>query len=186
MVPYLFNMQFFDDWDLVRYLLPALVPAVIVAALGVTALLQAWLPRRAAALGGVAFAAVVAIASFRLVAGQSTWTLVRQESRYAAVGEWFATRTPRSTLVFADLHSGSLRLYAGTPTLRWVRLPPGALRATVLEAQRRGLRVYAVFDDEGERRSWDAQARSGGDGVQTEPEAQVRGVLISRVSAGPG
>lgn len=92
---------------------------------------------------------------------------------------------PPATLVFADLHSGSLRLYAGLPTLRWVRMPAGALGATVEEAHRRGLRLYVVFDDEAERRSWDAQAAVAGERVQTDPEAQVRGVLISRVSVKP-
>ncbi len=184
-VPYLFNMQFFDDWDVIRYLLPALVPGVIVAALGVVALCQSWLPGRAAALGAVAFAVAVSTASDRLVVQQPTWTLVRQESRYAAVADWFTAQTPPAPLVFADLHSGSLRLDAGRPTLRWVRMPAGALGATVEEAHRRGLRVYVVFDDEAERRSWDAQAALAGERVQTEPEAQVRGVLISRVSVKP-
>ena len=184
-VPYLFNMQFFDDWDLIRYLLPALVPGVIVAALGVVALSQSWLPGRAASLGAVAFVAAVSIGSYRLVSQQPTWTLVRQESRYAAVAEWFTARTPPATLVFADLHSGSLRLYAGRPTLRWVRMPAGAISATVEEAHRRGLTVYVVFDDEAERRSWDAQAALAGERVHAEPEGQVRGVLISRVSIKP-
>jgi hypothetical protein len=184
-VPYLFNMQYFDDWDLIRYLLPGLVPCVIVAVLGAVALSQALLPGRAAAMGVVAFAAAVSVASFTLLSRQPTWTLVRQESRYAAVAAWIADHSPPQALVFADLHSGSLRLYAGRPTLRWVRMPAGALGATVNEAHRRGLLVYAVFDDEAERRSWAEQVRLAGERVHAEPEAQVRGVLISRVSIGP-
>jgi hypothetical protein len=184
-VPYLFNMQFFDDWDLIRYLLPGLVPCVIVAVLGAVALSQALLPGRAAVMGVVAFTAAVSVASFTLLSRQPTWTLVRQESRYAAVAAWIADHSPPQALVFADLHSGSLRLYAGRPTLRWVRMPAGALGATVTEAHRRGLFVYAVFDDEAERRSWVEQVRLAGERVHAEPEAQVRGVLISRVSIGP-
>jgi hypothetical protein len=64
-------------------------------------------------------------------------------------------------------------------------MPAGAISATVEEARRRGLAVYAVFDDEAERRSWDAQAALAGERVHAEPEAQVRGVLISRVSVTP-
>jgi len=153
--------------------------------LGAVALSQALLPGRAAVMGVVAFVAAVSVASFTLLSRQPTWTLVRQESKYAAVAAWIADHSPPQALVFADLHSGSLRLYAGRPTLRWVRMPAGALGATVTEAHRRGLSVYAVFDDEAERRSWVEQVRLAGERVHAEPEAQVRGVLISRVSIGP-
>jgi hypothetical protein len=184
-LPYVFNKQFFDDWDVVRYLLPAILPCVVVAVLGVASLAQALLPGRAAVLGVALFTALVCAASVRLVSTQPTWTLVRQESRYAAVAAWFTDRAPGQTLVFADLHSGSLRHYAGRPTLRWVRIPAGALTPTVEQAHARGHAVYAVFDDEAERRSWEAQAALTGERLHAEPEAQVRGVLISRVVIRP-
>jgi len=131
-------------------------------------------------------AAASAAGSFRLVAGPSTWNLVRQESRYAAVADWFSRRTPEGSLVFADLHSGSLRLYANRPTLRWVRMPPGSLAATVQEARRRGIECYAVFDDEGEARSFEQQFGGGLEGLRLEPEARVRSVMIHRVRTDAG
>lgn len=131
-------------------------------------------------------AAASAAGSFRLVAGPSTWNLVRQESRYAAVADWFSRRTPEGSLVFAALHSGSLRLYANRPTLRWVRMPPGSLAATVQEARRRGIECYAVFDDEGEARSFERQFGDGLEGLRLEPEARVRSVMIHRVRTDAG
>ena len=184
-LPYMFNRQFFDDWDVARYLLPALLPCVVVAVLGAVSLAQAVLPGRTAILGVLLFTALVCAASARLVSTQPIWTLVRQESRYAAVAAWFTDRAPAQTLVFADLHSGSLRHYAERPTLRWVRMPAGALTPTVEHAQARGHAVYAVFDDEAERRSWEAQAALTGERLHAEPEAQIRGVLISRVEVRP-
>ena len=184
--PYLFNLQYFDDWDVVRYILPGLVPCVIVAVLGAVSLAQQALPRRSAVLAVLVLAAASAAGSFRFVAGQSTWNLVRQESRYAAVAEWFSQRTPEESLVFADLHSGSLRLYANRPTLRWVRMPPGSLAATVQEARRRGIACYAVFDDEAEARSFERQFPGGLEGLRLEPEARVRSVMIHRVWADAG
>jgi hypothetical protein len=189
LVPYLFNLQYFDDWDIVRYLLPGLIPCVIVAVLGAVSLAQRFLPRPASVLAVLAFAAAIAAGAFGVVSGQSTWALVRQESRYAAVAEWFSQRTPEATLVFADLHSGSLRLYANRPTLRWVRMPPGSLAATVREAGRRGIECYAVFDDEAEARSFERQLAGGREALRLEPDARVRSVMIHRVRAdagGPG
>jgi len=130
----------------------------------------------------LALASVAAAGSFRQVAGRSTWTLVRQEACYAAVAEWFVQRTTERSLVFADLHSGSLRLYANRPTLRWVRMPAGSLAATVEEAGRRGMGCYAVFDDEAEARSFEQQVAAGGERVQLDPVARVRSVVIHQVS----
>jgi len=186
LVPYLFNLQFFDDWDVVRYILPGLIPCVIVAVIGAVSLAQRFLPRRAAVLAVLALAAATAAGAFGVVSGQSTWMLVRQDSRYAAVAEWFSQRTPEATLVFADLHSGSLRLYANRPTLRWVRMPPGSLAATVREAGRRGVECYAVFDDEAEARSFGRHLADGHEALHLEPEARVRSVMIHRVRADAG
>jgi hypothetical protein len=180
-VPYLFNLQYFDDPDVVRYILPGLVPCVIVAVLGAVSLVQRFLPYRLGVLGVLILVTAAASGTFRFVAGQSTWTLVRQESRYASVGEWFAQRTSAQTLVFADLHSGSLRLYANRTTLRWVRMPAGSIAPTVREARRRGMTCYAVFDDASEARSFERQLAAGHERVQVEPEARVRGVMIHRV-----
>jgi len=80
-VPYLFNLQYFDDWDLVRYTLPALVPCVIVAVVGVASLVEAYVPRPASVVVLLCLAAAVAAGSFRFVAGQSTWHLGLQAAR---------------------------------------------------------------------------------------------------------
>ena len=74
--PYLFNLQYFDDWDVLRYILPGLVPCVIVAVLGAVSLVQQALPRRTAVVAVLVLAAASAAGSFRLVRGQSTWHLV--------------------------------------------------------------------------------------------------------------
>jgi hypothetical protein len=185
-IPYLFNLQYFDDWDLVRYILPALVPCVIVAVLGAVSVVQQWLPKRAAVIGVLILSAAAAAGSFRVLAGKSTWQLYRQESRYQAVAEWFVQRTPENAVVFADLHSGSLRFYAGRSTLRWVRMPPGSLAATVDAARKRGLPCYAVFDDEREARSFGQQAAGESPALRLDAEASVRLATIHRVSIEPG
>ena len=181
-VPYLFNLQYFDDWDLVRYTLPALVPCVIVATVGVASLVRAYVPRPASVVVLLCLAAAVAAGSFRFVAGQSTWQLGLQESRYALVAEWFRQHTPPDAIVLADLHSGSLRLYANRATLRWVRMPPGSLAPTVTAGARRGIAFYAALDGDDEARSFQRHFAIELQGVVSEPVGRIRNTTVFRLS----
>jgi hypothetical protein len=185
LVPYLFNLQFFDDFDVVRYLLPGLIPCLIVATMGVTAVVRRRVRAPAVALVVLGLAAAVAAASHTVVAGTATFQLQQQESRYVAVADWFRTHTPTDTVVFAGIHSGSLRLYAERATLRWALMPPRSLAATVAALARRGFASYAAVDGEVEARSFAARVADESKTLGAEPVAAVRGTTMFRLSVAP-
>jgi len=180
-VPYLFNVQYFDDFDLLRYLLPALVPCLIVSTLGVGAIVKRIVPARMFAIAMLALAATVASASFVFTSGTFTFRVRQQESRYLEVADWVRTHTPAGAMVLADLHSGPLRLYADRATLRWVMIPEGQLGATVDALASRGTACYAAADGEVEIRGLERRIARDGGGLVAEPVARVRTVVMYKV-----
>ena len=117
---------------------------------------------------------------------QSTWQLGLQESRYALVADWFRQHTSPGALVLADLHSGSLRLYAVRATLRWDRMPPGSLAPTVTAGARRGIACYAALDGDDEARSFQRHFADELEGVVSEPVGRIRNTTVFRLSPLPG
>ena len=183
-VPYLFNLQFFDDFDVSRYLLPPLIPCLIVSVLGLSSLLHRFLAVRASGVVLLALAVAVSAGSYVFISGRAPVTLRLQESRYAAVAGWVAGHTPATATVLADLHSGALRYYAGRTTLRWVMLPKGALAATVDALARHGSPCYAAVDGDAEARSFEA-LMAASPHVLAEPLVRVRTAIVYRVSVTP-
>jgi hypothetical protein len=180
-VPYLFNLQVFDDFDVVRYLLPPLVPCLIAATVGVAALVKRAVPQRWAAVAIVVLAAVTAAASHAFVASRSPAMLRFQESRYPAVGEWVRQHTPQKAVWLADLQSGALRVYADRQTLRWGMVPPGGLGATVDALASHGADCYAAVDGGDEERAF-GEVLAASPTIAAEPLARVRTVTIYRVA----
>jgi hypothetical protein len=180
-VPYLFNVQFFDDFDLIRYLLPALVPCLVVATLGVGAMAARVVPARARGAAMLALAACAASASFAFTSGTFTFRVRQQESRYVEVADWVRTHTPAGAVVLSDLHSGPLRLYAERETLRWVMIPEGRFGATIDVLAARGMPCYAAADGDVEARGLEQRVARDGDGIVAEPVARVRTVMLYRV-----
>lgn len=183
-IPYLFNLQFFDDFDLLRYLLPALVPCLIVATLGTAALVSRAIPQRVRGLAMLLLAAAVAAASFAFTTGTFTFHLRQQESRYVDVAAWVRSHTPANAVMLAELHSGTLRLYADRVTLRWKFIPAGRLASTVETLQSRGVPCYAAADGEVEVRGLERRVATDESGLVAEPIARVRSVVVYRVSRG--
>jgi hypothetical protein len=184
-LPYLFNVQFFNDFDLIRYLLPALVPCLVVATLGAGALVARGVPARAQGIAMFGLAAIVASASFVFTSGTFTFRVRQQESRYLDVAAWVRTHTPAGTVVLADLHSGPLRLYADRTTMRWVMVPDGQLGAAIDALAARGLPSYAAADGEIEVRELERRVAQDGRGLVAEPVARVRTVMLYKVHRRP-
>ena len=182
-LPYLFKLAYFDDWDLVRYVLPVLVPCLIVACLGVGDVLQRWLTRNWSVAAIVSCAALAAVGSYTFVANRATFHLVFQESRYSLVAEWVSTHTPPTAVVLAEGHSGSLRFYAARTTLRTDVLPAGSLAATVNSLRRNGHEVFAVVDGEEEARPFNQRMAEARGAVRAEPIHRSREAVIYRLEA---
>jgi hypothetical protein len=184
-VPYLFKLAYYDDFDLLRYLLPILIPCLVVATIGVTSVLRRYLARPAFVAVVLAAATVVAGASYRLVAEQATFHLIQQESAYAAVGAWFHEHTPPDSVILAVLHAGSLRFYGHRTTLRSDLIPAGSLAATVNEISRRGIGCFAAVDGAAEDRDLRRHFGRELDRIVSEPIARVRNVMIYRLRPRP-
>jgi hypothetical protein len=145
-LPYAFFGGLFDDWEMVRFLLPGLALLVPIAAEGVATLLRRIPSPAARQWSVVALSLVALLASGRWLDSHGVLTLPALEAKYPRAAEWIASRAPANAVVLASLHSGSVDYYSGRLTLRWDALPADSLAETVTAAGRRGMPVYAVLE----------------------------------------
>jgi hypothetical protein len=143
-VPYLFYLTF-DDWESTRFVLPALVLALIVGARGTDAALaryaRGWRP-----IVLLAVVLALATASHQFLAHRNVFDLWRGESKYPRVGQWVRERTPQQAVVVSALHSGSIHHYAGRDIVRWDVIPERMLAPSVASLISNGHSVYLALD----------------------------------------
>jgi hypothetical protein len=181
-LPYFFYGVPFDDWEMLRFLLPGIALLVPVAAEGIGCLLRR-LPQSAMPqLGVVAIAIAALAASSYWLGSHGTLALSRLEMKYPQVGEWFKTRTPPNAVVFAALHSGSVHYYSGRLTLRWDAIPSDRLGPTLEALAARGTPAYVVLDDNYEREQFDRRfAGVIGTKVRVEPVDRIFKTIIGTI-----
>jgi hypothetical protein len=177
--PYLFYLVF-DNWDSTRFLLPAIVPALVVCARGISKLLEqtpqtrAWRP---AVLLAIAFGG--GLVSQRFLVREQVAAGASLEAKYPLVGEWFRSHTPERAVVLSSLHSGSIRMYGGRQTVRWDLIPPDAAAATIAGLAAAGYEPYVALDLPSEPPLFEERFRTSH--LQLEPVARVRVVNIYKV-----
>jgi hypothetical protein len=139
----------FEEWTYLRFLLPA-VPVLIATSCGVALRVASSLPD-AVRVAAVAFG-LAALALFEVNAAREglAFRLRPLEHRYVATGRWVARHLPTNAVLFAVQHSGSLRYYAGRPTIRWDLLDPEWFERSLLHLRSRGLEPFLVIE------SWEA------------------------------
>jgi hypothetical protein len=140
----------YDHWLTLRFILPFLLVSTLIAVVGLVSL-----PRRLAGhqLGtwiGLSLVVVMIVFWVRWLDREQMFVLVRSEERYIQAAELVTRTTPDTAVILASLHSGSLRYYTGRQTLDWGKIPKGQFDATVDALERRGFRVFLLFDGEGE------------------------------------
>lgn len=182
--PYLIYAPPFEDWEILRFLLPGLPFVFIVCAGGIVTIGRA--------VGQAAGGYVAATIAIVLLAGGSYVFLDRhrvfdvavQEQRYRLVGEWFRAHSPPRAVAFASLHSGSLRIYAARPTVRAELLPDGRLVDTVLALERAGYVPYVALEPGDEYEDFDRRFHPLSDpALEVTPEGRVRGVTFLRLAS---
>jgi hypothetical protein len=180
--PYFIYAPRFEDWEILRFLLPGLPFAFGVCAGGVVGLAGRARPVRASIAAAIVTAGA-ALWSFHVVSSLHVLDLRESERKYPLVGSWFAAHTTDRAVAIAALHSGSLRYYTGRATLRMDALPPGRLGETVSSLQRAGFEPYAVLEqgDEFEdfRRRFEPDSVAG---LAQEPLVRIRGVYVLRLT----
>lgn len=147
--PYLFYRPY-DHWETLRFLLPMLVIATIVAAWGLRQVGQALAGRRGGALVAAVLAMAVTWSWMSWLAHNRVFHMPDHEARHRAVGDLVARVTPADAIVLALQHSGSVRYYAGRETLNWDHIPPGQFPATVDRLRGLELPVYLLIDSDEE------------------------------------
>jgi len=180
-LPYAFYSVPFDDWEMIRFLLPGLVFVLIICASGVIWIVRSS-PVSATLLSAVA-AAGVAASSLAFLSKHGVFDVWQQELKYPLVASWVQENTPKTTVAIASLHSGSLKYYTGLPTLRMEAIPPIALVRTVLALERSGLNPYAVLEVGPELSLFLAQVHpETSPSLRLTPIGSIRGTVIIRLS----
>jgi hypothetical protein len=133
-----------EEWFYTRFLLPAL-PAMLVLGAAVMLASARRVVRHPELATVLVIAMLVAFGLTRAVSG-GVFDLAAAERRYPAVGHFVGERLRADAFVIADQHSGSIRYYAGTPTLRWRLLHPESLGAAVEGLREAGYTPYVVLD----------------------------------------
>jgi hypothetical protein len=178
-LPYVFYLPF-DHWETLRFLLPGLVPLMIIVADGLMHIARmARKPVVTAALI-TAFMAIIAGLSENLLRKSSVWDVASLEQRYTLAGEWINVNTPPESVVLAKQHSGSLRWYGRRQTLRWDFLDPNQLAQTIQELQSRGATVYAALEGN-EVAMFDERFAGVIDQVQVDHVGSIRNVSFRRL-----
>jgi hypothetical protein len=183
--PYLVYAPSFEDWHILRFLLPGLPFVFVVCAKGIVAIGR---PRNHPAGGyvvGTIAAILLAAGSFAFLQRQHVFDLAVQEQRYRLVGEWFGGHTLPNAVALSSLHSGSLRIYAGRPTVRAELLPDGSLVETVSALERAGYVPYLALE-QGEYEEFERRFHPLSDAaLDVIPEGRVRGVAFLRLTIRP-
>jgi len=182
--PYFFYGVPFDDWEMLRFLLPGIALLVPVAAEGIGSLLRR-LPQPAMPQVAEVVVSIVALAaSSRWLGSHGTLNLSLTEMKYPRVGEWLSLRTPPETVVFASLHSGSVNYYSGRLTLRWEAIPQDRLVPTLEGLEARGIPAYVVLDSDYERVQFERRfAAVVGTRVRVEPVERIFTTIIATIEA---
>ena len=135
----------FDAWWFLRFLLPSW-PAMFIG----TAALIIWLFDHRGARGRVSTVAVlIALGAYGLVVTAQRHVFVRDEGerRYATIAHLVAAQTEPSAMIFASIHAGSLRYYAGRATVRFDLLDTRWLDRAAEWLHEHGRHPYVLIED---------------------------------------
>ena len=139
----------FDDWTFLRFLLPAIA---LLTLLGIWLILR--LAGRLHPLFRVALAVLLAWCAVdvaRQAKPLGVMNLRASERRYAQVAEYVRREMPGRQIAIGLQHTGSLRYYAGTTTVRWDWLDPEWLDRTVDAIHRSGRGPFLLLEEWEER-----------------------------------
>jgi hypothetical protein len=135
----------FDAWWFLRFLLPSW-PAMFIG----TAALIIWLLDHRGARGRAwTIVVVIALSAYGLVVTAQRHVFERNEGerRYATIAQLVAAQTEPSAMIFASIHAGSLRYYAGRATVRFDLLDGSWLDRAAAWLLEHGRHPYVLIED---------------------------------------
>lgn len=139
-IPY----EVFDAWWYLRFVLPAYPALLVLTAMGLIVLLG-----RAGTVWQHTGVAVVALLSIFLVRGaieRHAFGLWEFERRFRLAGEYVAARLPENAVIVTAQESGSVRFYAGRPTLTWRELPADGLDRALIFVRAHRFHPYFLIE----------------------------------------
>ena len=154
--PYLFYRPY-DHWETLRFLLPLIVIASIVAAAGVIAIARAIVSVPLASLTTALVAVLTAASWMAWLSANHVFTLQASEARHRVAADLVTETTPETAVVLALQHTGNLRYYSHRQTVNWDRIPSGQFDATVTALESHGHPVYLMLDSVAEREMFETR-----------------------------
>src|SRR4051812_14032382 len=145
LLSYLFYIVF-DNWPFERFLLPAM-PLLYVTTAAVVVRAIARLPMAARTVTLIVAVALLLTHHIGVAQRLQIFQNNHSEQRYATVGRFVGCALPPRAVVFATVHSGSVRLYGNRLTVRWESLPDDALDGTVAMLREAGYPPYLLLED---------------------------------------
>jgi 4-amino-4-deoxy-L-arabinose transferase-like glycosyltransferase len=133
----------FDAWWFLRFLLSSW-PFLMLATAAVLLALARTGP--AGTLAAMGLVVVVGLNGFARAQAGGAFALQHADRTYVAAARATRSLTTDRVVVFADLHSGSLRYYGGRMTLRFTLLDPLWLDRAVAWLDARGVSSYALLE----------------------------------------
>jgi hypothetical protein len=142
---YLFYLVY-DTWPFFRFLLPG-IPLLLVLASTVIASIATRLPQSLRGVFMFLLCTLSPIAGLLAADRHTVFDIQRSERRYVTVGEYIGATLPPNAVVLTVIQSGSVRLYGRLPTLRWDKLEPERLDATLDGLRAAGYDPYLLLED---------------------------------------
>lgn len=135
----------FSDWWYIRFLLPAL-PVALVLAVCVAITFVSSFPDYSRAPAALILTTILAATYVAKADAQRTFTFARDDLHYVETGDYVRSALPSRAMLLAVQQSGTLRYYADRMTLRWDMVVPSQLDATLDELRQKGSPPFFVLE----------------------------------------
>ena len=135
----------FDAWWYTRFLLPALLPWLVLTAAVLVTAIEA-LPAAARFPSFILAAATVVTLFLHTASTHDAFRIRELEWRFRSVGEFVASM-PADAAFITLHHSGSIRFYASRSTVGWADIDKGRLDDAVAFLRRHGRKPYLLFEE---------------------------------------
>ena len=135
----------YDEWPFFRFLLPGL-PLMIALAAAVIVRGMSQLPLSLRGAAVFLLCTLVPIEGVLTADRHTAFDIQRAEHRYVAVGQAIGARLPANAVVLSVIQSGSVRMYGQRPTVRWDKLEPERLDATLDGLRAAGYAPYLLLE----------------------------------------
>ena len=135
----------FDEWWYLRFLLPAVVLALVLSAAAVAAFADR-IHRYGAAIMCCVLAASLGVSNLRAADRGLAFSLHLLEQRFRDTGVLVRDRLPSNAVFLTVWQSGTVRFYSGKETILWDALAPVDLDGVIAWLVQSGYRPYILVE----------------------------------------